>query len=54
MSGPSALRPSAVAGARLPALAAEVGAVLADRPGGFPDITITGVTLRAQDVQPGD
>jgi UDP-N-acetylmuramoyl-L-alanyl-D-glutamate--2,6-diaminopimelate ligase len=48
------LRPSAVAGARLPALAAAVGAVLADRPGGSPDIAITGVTLRAQEVLPGD
>ena len=49
---PTALRPSAVAGARLPALAAQVGAVAAD--GTVPDIPITGVTLRGQDVQPGD
>jgi UDP-N-acetylmuramoyl-L-alanyl-D-glutamate--2,6-diaminopimelate ligase len=50
VSVPTALRPSAVAGARLPALAAQVGA--AD--GTVPDIPITGVTLRGQDVQPGD
>jgi UDP-N-acetylmuramoyl-L-alanyl-D-glutamate--2,6-diaminopimelate ligase len=52
VSVPTALRPSAVAGARLPALAAQVGAVAAD--GTVPDIPITGVTLRGQDVQPGD
>lgn len=50
---PTGLRPSAAAGVRLPALAEQVGAVLA---GGavVPDVTITGVTLRAQDVLPGD
>jgi UDP-N-acetylmuramoyl-L-alanyl-D-glutamate--2,6-diaminopimelate ligase len=52
VSVPTALRPSAVAGARLPALAAQVGAVAAD--GTVPDIPITGVTLRGQDVRPGD
>jgi UDP-N-acetylmuramoyl-L-alanyl-D-glutamate--2,6-diaminopimelate ligase len=52
VSVPTALRPSAVAGVRLPALAAQVGAVAAD--GTVPDIPITGVTLRGQDVQPGD
>ena len=53
-----ALRPSAVSGVRLPALAAQVGAVLADRgasgTGVVPDILVSGVTLRAQDVRPGD
>ena len=41
---------------RLPALAAEVGAVPAgpDRTAAIPDLPITGVTLRAQDVLPGD
>src|SRR5689334_1173284 len=49
MSVPTALRPSAVAGARLPALAAQVGVA-----GELPDVMITGVTLRGQDVRPGD
>lgn len=52
MSVPTALRPNAVAGARLPALAAQVGAVPVDGP--VPDVPVTGVTLRAQDVTPGD
>jgi UDP-N-acetylmuramoyl-L-alanyl-D-glutamate--2,6-diaminopimelate ligase len=42
---------------RLPALAEQVGAVLADGPAqdtAVPDLIITGVTLRAQDVLPGD
>ncbi|WAC93634.1 UDP-N-acetylmuramoyl-L-alanyl-D-glutamate--2,6-diaminopimelate ligase [Mycobacterium sp. Aquia_213] len=47
------LRPRRGAGVRLPALAAQVGAVLADG-GAVPDVPITGVTLRAQDVLPGD
>lgn len=54
---PTGLRPSAAAGARLPALADQVGAVPADIPDQdaiVPDVTITGVTLRAQDVRPGD
>jgi UDP-N-acetylmuramoyl-L-alanyl-D-glutamate--2,6-diaminopimelate ligase len=62
---PTGLSPHRGAGVRLPALAAQVGAVLADSPdqasdqtpdqGGIvPDITITGVTLRAQDVLSGD
>ena len=51
---PTALRPSAVAGARLPALAAQVGAVAADNSVGVADVLITGVTLRGQDVRPGD
>lgn len=54
---PTGLRPSAAAGARLSALADQVGAVPAVRPGQdtvVPDVTITGVTLRAQDVRPGD
>lgn len=47
------LRPGRGVGVRLPALAAQVGAVSADG-GAVPDLPITGVTLRAQDVQPGD
>ncbi|WAJ43056.1 UDP-N-acetylmuramoyl-L-alanyl-D-glutamate--2,6-diaminopimelate ligase [Mycobacterium sp. Aquia_216] len=47
------LRPSRVAGVGLSALAAQVGAVLADG-SAIPDVAITGVTLRAQDVLPGD
>jgi UDP-N-acetylmuramoyl-L-alanyl-D-glutamate--2,6-diaminopimelate ligase len=54
VSVPAVLRPSAVSGARLPALAAQVDAVLADRGAAVPDLPITGVTLRAQEVQPGD
>jgi UDP-N-acetylmuramoyl-L-alanyl-D-glutamate--2,6-diaminopimelate ligase len=50
ISVPAALRPSTGAGVPLSTLAAQVGAV---RTGG-PDVRITGVTLRAQDVQPGD
>lgn len=48
------LRPRDTAGVRLPALAAQVGAVLAGQAAAVPDVAITGVTLRAQDVQPGD
>lgn len=51
---PTGLRPSAGAGSRLPTLAAQVGAVLADRGAAVPDVAVTGVTLRAQDVRPGD
>ncbi len=58
---PTGLSPSRGAGVRLPALAAQVGAVLAgspdqppDRAAFVPDIPVTGVTLRAQDVLPGD
>jgi UDP-N-acetylmuramoyl-L-alanyl-D-glutamate--2,6-diaminopimelate ligase len=53
---PTELRPSGCAAVRLPALAAQVGAVLADGPDGtaVPDVPVTGVTLRAQDVRPGD
>ena len=54
---PTALQPSAVAGTRLPALAAQVGAVAADGTGvagAVPDVPITGVTLRGQDARPGD
>jgi len=47
------LRPSRGADVRLPALAAQVGAVSADG-GAVPDVPVTGVTLRAQDVAPGD
>jgi UDP-N-acetylmuramoyl-L-alanyl-D-glutamate--2,6-diaminopimelate ligase len=59
-SVPTGLRPTAGAGVRLPALAAEVGAVLAGDPDPatgvqvVPDVPVTGVTLRAQDVQAGD
>lgn len=53
MSVPSALRPSAAAGVRLPALAAGIGAAPAgDR--AVPNLPVTGVTLRAQEVRPGD
>jgi UDP-N-acetylmuramoyl-L-alanyl-D-glutamate--2,6-diaminopimelate ligase len=41
----------------LPTLAAQVGAVMADSPDeavAVPDVPVTGVTLRAQDVLPGD
>lgn len=48
------LRPTTVIGVPLSALAAQVGAVLAARPGPVPDVPITGVTLRAQDVEDGD
>lgn len=51
---PTGLRPSAGAGSRLPALAAQVGAVPADGGAAVPDVAVTGVTLRAQDVRPGD
>jgi UDP-N-acetylmuramoyl-L-alanyl-D-glutamate--2,6-diaminopimelate ligase len=54
---PTALRPTAGAGVPLPELAAQIGAVSAqgpDQPEAIPDLAITGVTLRAQDVQPGD
>ena len=47
------LRPSAGAGVPLPELAAQVGAVMADGVA-VPDVPVTGVTLRAQDVRPGD
>ena len=54
---PAGLRPSAGSGVRLPELAAQVGAVLADSPDRasvVPGTLVTGVTLRAQDVQVGD
>lgn len=57
MPVPTGLRPSAATGARLAALAGQVGAQPAGAPGqsaAVPDVTITGVTLRAQDVRPGD
>lgn len=54
MSVPMALRPNGVAGVRLPALAAQVGAVVADGAAAASDLAVTGVTLRAQDVRPGD
>ena len=54
VSVPTGLRPSAGLGVPLPALAAQVGAVRADSPAAVPDVPITGVTLRAQDVRPGD
>ncbi|WP_407559643.1 UDP-N-acetylmuramoyl-L-alanyl-D-glutamate--2,6-diaminopimelate ligase [Mycobacterium paraintracellulare] len=53
VSVPSALRPSAAAGVRLPALAADIGAAPAgDR--AVPNLPVTGVTLRAQEVRPSD
>jgi UDP-N-acetylmuramoyl-L-alanyl-D-glutamate--2,6-diaminopimelate ligase len=53
---PTALRPSVGPGVPLSALAAEFGAVPAEGPylQAVPDLPITGVTLRAQDVQTGD
>jgi UDP-N-acetylmuramoyl-L-alanyl-D-glutamate--2,6-diaminopimelate ligase len=47
-STPTALRPHTVAGVPLTALAAQIGATSTG------DADVTGVTLRAQDVQPGD
>ena len=57
-AGPSS-RPSRSAGTDvlLRALAAQVGAVMAGSPdhlAAVPDLRVTGVTLRAQDVRPGD
>ncbi|MEB3020976.1 UDP-N-acetylmuramoyl-L-alanyl-D-glutamate--2,6-diaminopimelate ligase [[Mycobacterium] crassicus] len=50
---PSGLRPSVTAGVSLRALAARIGAVPAT--GDLvPDVPVTGLTLRAQDVRPGD
>jgi UDP-N-acetylmuramoyl-L-alanyl-D-glutamate--2,6-diaminopimelate ligase len=57
MTVPTALRPAAGAGVPLPSLAAQVGAVPAEgpqQPGVIPDLRVTGVTLRAQDVRSGD
>ena len=57
VSVPTGLRPSAGKGVPLPALAAQIGAVFADSSNGrvaVPDVPVTGVTLRAQDVLPGD
>jgi UDP-N-acetylmuramoyl-L-alanyl-D-glutamate--2,6-diaminopimelate ligase len=53
MAVPAALRPTSVAGVALSELAAQVGAVPAAG-NTEADLQITGVTLRAQDVQPGD
>jgi UDP-N-acetylmuramoyl-L-alanyl-D-glutamate--2,6-diaminopimelate ligase len=53
MTVPAALRPSTCVGVPLSTLAAQVGAVPADG-STESDLQITGVTLRAQDVQPGD
>jgi UDP-N-acetylmuramoyl-L-alanyl-D-glutamate--2,6-diaminopimelate ligase len=53
VSSSDGLRPSAGSGVRLPELAAQVGAVMADGVA-VPDVPVTGVTLRAQDVLPGD
>ena len=50
---PAALRPTSCAGVPLSTLAAQVGAVPAEGSSDS-DLQITGVTLRAQDVQPGD
>lgn len=49
----SAMRPDVGAGTSLPSLAARIGAVTAIG-GVVPELPITGLTLRAQDVQPGD
>lgn len=48
-STPTGLRPRAVAGVPLDVLAAQIKATSTAA-----DVTVTGVTLRAQDVQPGD
>ena len=53
MALPAALRPATGAGVPLSTLAAQVGAVPAEGSSAS-DLPITGVTLRAQDVQPGD
>ena len=53
VSVPTGLRPGAVAGVPLSALVAQVDAALTDGTA-VPDVTVTGVTLRAQDVMPGD
>jgi UDP-N-acetylmuramoyl-L-alanyl-D-glutamate--2,6-diaminopimelate ligase len=53
MTMPTALRPSSCVGVPLSTLAAQVGAVPAEG-SSESDLQITGVTLRAQDVQPGD
>lgn len=56
-AGPgSQLRPTAPAGVRLNELAAQVGAVLTSgsEPAAVPEIPISGVTLRGQDVRSGD
>ena len=47
------MRPAATAGVRLPALAAQVGAVPAHG-GVIPDVLVTGVTLRGQEAVSGD
>lgn len=49
----AALRPDVGAGTSLQALAAQIGAVAATG-GAVPELAITGLTLRAQDVEPGD
>jgi len=53
---PTALRPSVGSGVPLSTLAAQVGAVPAEgsHASVIPDLRITGVTLRAQDVRSGD
>ncbi|CAM4411365.1 UDP-N-acetylmuramoyl-L-alanyl-D-glutamate--2, 6-diaminopimelate ligase [Mycobacterium basiliense] len=56
-SVPAGLRPDAGEGVSLAELAAQIGAVLAGgarQPAAVPDIPVTGVTLRAQAVRPGD
>lgn len=54
MSVPAGLRPDVVAGVPLSALAAQVEATAADGASSVADVPITGVTLRGQDVRPGD
>ncbi|MFL0180389.1 UDP-N-acetylmuramoyl-L-alanyl-D-glutamate--2,6-diaminopimelate ligase [Mycobacterium sp. SMC-15] len=53
MAVPAALRPDVGAGTSLRVLAAQIGAV-AVTGDVVPDLPITGLTLRAQDVRPGD
>ncbi len=50
-STPTGLRPRTVAGVRLDVLATQIAATQA---GTFREVQVTGVTLRGQDVQPGD
>jgi UDP-N-acetylmuramoyl-L-alanyl-D-glutamate--2,6-diaminopimelate ligase len=57
VSVPTDLRPTIGAGVPLAVLAAQIGAVLAagsEHNGTVPEVPVTGVTLRGQDVRPGD
>lgn len=54
MAVPFPARPSSGAAVPLLAWASKVGGTLADSSGAVPDVRVTGVALRAQDVLPGD